>query len=169
MEHARKMWIVIADGEHARWVSRSPGGGFHSDRVLHSPSAHVRSAALGDDRPGRGIESATGIPHAVAPKEDLHDREKRKFAEGLAQLINAEARRGAFDRFVLIAPIRTMTTVLDGLAPATLTKLVGTLRKDLTRVPDHELESHLDRWAQHDGLQDIGALDGVNPASREIS
>jgi protein required for attachment to host cells len=171
MESTRKMWIVIADGEHARFVSRAPGGGFRSHRVLDSTSAHLRSSDLGDDRPVRGFESATGLRHTITPRQDLHDREKQRFAARLAGEINRESARGAFDRFVLVAPTRTSSVVLDQLDPTTLAKLVGTLRKDLTQVPDHELEAHLDRWADHEGSlgnRGIDALDDVVPGSRHI-
>jgi protein required for attachment to host cells len=163
------MWIVIADGEHARFVSRAPGKGFRSHRVLDSPSAHLRSSDLGDDRPVRGFESATGLRHTITPRQDLHDLGKQRFAERLAHEINREAARGAFDRFVLVAPMRTLSVVLAQLDPTTLAKLVGTLRKNLTRVPDHELEEHLDRWAHQEGIQGVDALNAVVPGSRRIA
>lgn len=147
MESNRMTWIVIADGEHARLVSRTPGGGFRSHRVLDSPSAHMHSAELGDDRPVRAFDSGTGLRQPITPKQDLHEREKQRFAEHLAHELNRESARGAFGRFVLVAPVRTSSFVRAQLDPTTRDKLVGTLHKDLVRVPDHALIEHLDRWA----------------------
>jgi len=39
----------------------------------------------------------------------------------------------------------------------------------LTRVPDHELEEHLDRWAHQEGIQGVDALNAVVPGSRRIA
>lgn len=69
----RTLWIVVADGEHARFITPAPKRAFHSQRVFESPSAHKRSAELGTDRPVRSFQSATLTRHAIAPKHDLHE------------------------------------------------------------------------------------------------
>src|SRR5438876_11241190 len=74
------VWIVMADGEHARFVTPASKRVFHTQRVFESPSAHKKSSDLGTDRPTRSTESATGTSHAITPKHDLHEMEKQKFA-----------------------------------------------------------------------------------------
>jgi len=142
-----RMWIVVADGEHARFVFPAPKRAFHTQRTLESTSAHQRSSDLGTDRPPRTMESATGMPHAVTPRHDLHDMDKQKFAHQIAQDINHASARGDFDSVVLVAPAETLNEIRDALDTATTAKVIGTLRKDLTKVPDHELARHLDTWA----------------------
>ena len=161
MEGNRTIWIVIADGEHARLVSRTPGGGFRTDRVLDSPSAHMHSAELGDDRPIRAFDSGAGRRQPITPRQDLHEHAKQRFAEQLASDLNRDSARGAFGRFVLVAPARTSSLVRARLDPKTRDKLVGTLHKDLVRVPDHALIEHLDRWARVDETPDGGGIDEI--------
>ena len=141
------VWIVVADGEHARFVAPAPKRAFHTQRAFESASAHKKSSDLGTDRPTRSTESATGTSHAITPKHDLHDMEKQKFAHQVAHEINLASAQRAFDEVVLVAPAHTLKEIRDKLDTTTAAKLVGTLQKDLIRVPDHELAPHLDEWA----------------------
>lgn len=171
MESNRTTWIVIADGEHARFVSRDPKGGFRTHRIVDSPSAHMHSAELGDDRPVRAFDSGSGRRQTITPKQDLHEREKQRFAEQLAHELNRESARAAFGRFVLVAPARTSSLLRAQLDATTTDKLVGTLHKDLVRVPDHALIEHLDRWARGDEMLDGKGLEAVcevAPGSRRL-
>ena len=145
-----RLWLVIADGEHARFVTPAPKRAFHTQRAMESPSAHKRSSDLGTDRPTMSVESATGTRHAITPKHDLHDMEKRKFAEQVAHEINRASGQGAFDRLVVVAPTHTLNEIRAQLDATTTAKLAGTLPKELIKVPDHELASHLYEWALDD-------------------
>src|SRR5262245_7304872 len=146
MVKRRTIWIVVADGEHARFVTPAPNRAFRTQRALDSPSAHKRTSDLGTDRPPRSMESATGIRHAITPKHDLHELEKEDFAHRLANEINRASAQGAFDQFLLVAPAHTLIEIRDKLDTTTASKLLGTLQKNLTGVPDHELASHLEEW-----------------------
>ena len=145
-----RLWIVIADGEHARFVTPAPRRTFHSQRVLDSPAAHLKTSDLGTDRPARSMESATGSRHAITPKHDLHEMEKQKFAHQVAHEINRASTQEAFDHLVLVAPAHTMNEIRNELDTTTGAKLIGQLQKDLIKVPDHELATHLDEWALND-------------------
>ena len=104
----RAVWIVMADGEHARFVTPAPKRAFHTQRVFESPSAHKKSSDLGTDRPTRSTESATGTSHAITPKHDLHEMEKQKFAHQVAHEINRASAQGSFEQVVLVAPAHTL-------------------------------------------------------------
>ena len=143
----RNLCIVIADGEHARFVAPAPKKAFHTQKSLDSDTAHLKSSDLGTDRPPQSRDSATGIPHAIEPKHDLHELSKRKFARLVAQEINGTFARGAFDGLVLVAPSETQNEIRDALDAAAAIRLIGVLRKNLVKVPDHELAPHLEEWA----------------------
>jgi protein required for attachment to host cells len=142
----RKTWIVIADGEHARVVTPAPKGAFHTLRTLESPTAHLSSAEMGSDRPATTIESATGTRHAITPRHDLHEMGKLKFARDVAGEINRSSAEGTFEKVLLVAPAYALKEILGELDPAATAKVLGTLRKDLIKVPDHELAPHLEEW-----------------------
>lgn len=137
-------WFVMADGARLRIVRRdSANGAFRTIEEAHSKSARLRSSDLGADRPGRVIESASSARHAAGERQDLHRREKRGFAEAIADKLNDAGRRGDFDSLVLVAPDRVLGDIRRHLAADVASKVGYDIAKDLTRVPDGDLASHL--------------------------
>jgi protein required for attachment to host cells len=141
-----KLCILIADGEHARFVGRDADNGLHTISSFDSATAHLASRDLGSDRPGRAHESATASRHAVAPRHDPHDLEKAKFALFVARQVDEVAASGAFDALLLVAPARALGEIDEALDRRSATMVVGRLAKDLVKVPDHELGPHLAEW-----------------------
>src|SRR5215472_9902059 len=127
--------IIIADGEHARFVQPDADNTLRTVGSLDSASAHLRSRDIGADRPGRAFESGASARHAVGPRHDLHAMEEEKFIRLIGEQVNAPSGRDEFDELLLVA-----------LDVATQAKLVGTLEKDLVKTPDHELWPHVREW-----------------------
>jgi protein required for attachment to host cells len=140
------LWIVIVDGEHARFVQPGADNVLRTTNSLDSASAHLRSRDIGTDRPGRSLESSGGTHHAVGERHDLHAMEKERFVRLIGEQLNTAAARGEFDELVLIAPPRALSELRDALDAAARPKLVGTLEKDLVKTPDHELLPHVREW-----------------------
>ena len=140
------LWIVIADGEHARFVQPDDHNVLRGIRALDSASAHLRSRDIGSDRPGRSFESSGGAHHAVGERHDLHTMEKERFVRLVAEEINAASARGEFDELLLVAPTRALSELREALDAAAEAKLVGVLDKDLVKTPDHELWPHVREW-----------------------
>lgn len=142
-----RLWVLIADGEHARVVTPvAADGQFKTLTALNSDSAHLRSADLGSDRPGRGHESASTGRHAVSPRTDPHDNAKHQFALEIAKFLVQRDASGEFDTLVLVAPPHTLNDVRAALSTTAEARIVGTLHKDLVKVPDHDLKTHLAEW-----------------------
>ncbi len=129
--------FVIADGEHVRFVRPAGDNALHSETRLESEAAHKRSSDLGSDRPG-----------AMVPRHDPQDLEKAKFARLVAEQLNAGSADGVFDELVIVAPSHTLNAVRDALNTTTAAKVVGTLAKDLVKVPDNELWPHVREWVR---------------------
>jgi protein required for attachment to host cells len=148
MDMARPLtlWIAIADGEHARFVSPDGDNTLRTVTAMDSASAHLRSRDIGSDRPGRSFESASATRHAVGERTDPHQLEKVRFAALVAERLNAAATEGDFDELVLVAPPRTLHELRDALDGAAMQKLIGTLERDLVKTPDHELSAHVREW-----------------------
>ena len=140
-----RIWLVVADGEHARVVVPSQAEGqFRTERTYDSATAHMKSADLGTDRPGRVHESASPTRHGVSPRHDLHAEAKRGFAAFVAEQVSAAEHD--FDRLVLVAPGHALHDLRDALDARTAAKVTGALEKDLVKIPDHELSAHLAEW-----------------------
>ena len=141
-----RLWVVLADGEHARVVSPSPEHlQFATRNAFDSITAHRPSHDLGTDRPGRSFESGGTLRHAITPKQDPHEAAKHDFLMQVAHEVNEQA-AGGFDRLVLVAPAHALHDLREAMGAQAAGKMVGTLAKDLTKVPDHELSGHLAEW-----------------------
>jgi protein required for attachment to host cells len=143
-----KLCIVIADGGHARFVHPAPDNALHTIEAMDSADLHKKDQDLVSDRPGRSFESASAARHAYTPRHDPHDMAKQRFAQAVAERINENAAAGRFDGLVIAAPSQVLNELLGALDGTTRAKLLGTLRKDLVKTPDHELRSHLTEWVR---------------------
>jgi len=146
MSKPRNLLIVIADGEHARFVRPAKDGALHTQQDMDSPAAHKRTADLGSDRPGAAFHSGSTAHHAIQPRHDLHVQVKTAFAQGIADQLNAAAARGSFEELVLVAPAHTMSALEAVLVAMAKDRVIGRLEKDLVKTPDHELQPHLHEW-----------------------
>jgi protein required for attachment to host cells len=138
--------IVIADGEHVRFVQPDADNALRTIGSFDSASAHLRSRDIGSDRPGRALESGASARHAVGQRHDLHAMEKEKFVRLVGEQVNAASERDEFDELLLVAPPRALGELREALDAATQTKLVGSLEKDLVKTPDSELWPHVREW-----------------------
>lgn len=125
--------FLLADNAHARWVRRSDAANaFATVREMHvepATQAHPQGVAF---------ESGGGRFN-IEEKRGAVDKHRYRFAEVLAEAINAKAAEGTLDRLCLVAPARTLAAVRRLLTPAAKAKLAQVLAKDLTKTPDHEL------------------------------
>jgi protein required for attachment to host cells len=148
MPRHRKLLIVIADGEHARFVRPAADNALATTQRFDSASAHKRSTDLKSDRPGASYHTGATAHHAVEPRHDPHMLEKERFADLVAVELNAAGGREEFDALVLVAPPHTLSRIRDALDPAIGACVVGTLAKDLVKTPDDALQPHLKDWVR---------------------
>ncbi|MGE4048369.1 MAG: host attachment protein [Acetobacteraceae bacterium] len=140
--------LIIADGGHVRFVKPAEDNALHTIEAFDSATIHQRDRDLVSDRPGRSSESATSARHAYSPRVDPHDAEKMKFAHLVAERVCAESAAGLFNELVLVAPAHFLQELRASLDQVTEAKVIGTLAKDLTKVPDHELWPHVKEWVR---------------------
>jgi len=138
-----KLWYVIADGGRARFVEQDDAGAFRTLSSFVSTELHKSTEELGRDRPARVQESATPARHAVEPRRDLHEAAKEDFIRTVGAELAALAKDGRFDKLVLVAPPGVIRNLKDSLTKPVADSVVKELHKDLTKVPDHDLSSHL--------------------------
>jgi protein required for attachment to host cells len=138
-------WLIVADGEHARAVTPTVAQGqFGTVLSFDSVTAHMASRDLGTERLGRVHESASTTRHSIVPRQDPHTAAKHDFMREVASQVAFHVDK--FDRLVLVAPDHALHDLRDALGESPRAKIVGTLAKDLTKVPDHDLMPHLSEW-----------------------
>lgn len=146
MKKYHGLLIVIADGEHVRFVHPAADNALHTVSAIDSGQGHRRSSDIGSDRPGASYHSASTAHHAYAPRHDLHRVEKERFAQFVGERVNAAAAAGGFESLVIVAPAHALNAIRAELGQAAAERIVGTLHKDLVNVPDDELQPHLAEW-----------------------
>ncbi len=138
-------WLIVADGEHARAVTPTVARGqFVTVLSFDSVTAHMASHDLGTERQGRVHESASTTRHSIVPRQDPHIAAKHNFMIEVASQVASHV--DEFDRLVLVAPSHALHDLREALGDTSRAKMVGTLAKDLTKTPDHDLMSHLSEW-----------------------
>jgi protein required for attachment to host cells len=140
------MLIVIADGEHARFVRDSEDGVLRTQVGLDSIAAHQRSSSLGSDRPGASFHTGSTAHHAMTPRHDPHAQQKSQFAELVAQQVNAATGEEGFQKLILVAPAHVLQAIGTELHDDVRGRIVGCLAKDLVKTPDDALRPHLQEW-----------------------
>ncbi|MBL8906237.1 MAG: host attachment protein [Rhizobiales bacterium] len=141
--HDVRAYYVIADGGRARFVRPAERQHFRTIRNIESGHLHHHSHELGRKPPSRVQESASPTRHAVEPRQDPHDRAERDFAQYVARELNADLEVSACDALILAAPSHTLADIQRVLSRELQAKVVATLAKDLTKVPDADLPGHL--------------------------
>jgi protein required for attachment to host cells len=144
MKHTRT-WILVADGGRARILETTgKQQGMHlvagSQSHLHNPP----SRELGEDAPGRVYESVGHTRHAIQPRSDPHTALEALFASQLATMLADHSAKDAFDRLVVVAPPAMLGNLRKMIKPEVRNKIVAEIDKDLTRIPNNEIASHIE-------------------------
>ncbi len=143
MAKQQRLLVVIADGEHARFLRQTPHDTLHQDRVVEASAAHQRPSELRSDGPGASFHTGSSAHHAITPKHDPKQLEKEKFAAFIAGEIDGAVAAETWDALVVVAPAHSMAVLRERLGPAARAILAGTIEKDLIKTPADELASHL--------------------------
>jgi protein required for attachment to host cells len=129
--------FLVTDSAHARWVRRSESSeDFVTVEELAAPTAPAGHPQ------GVAFESGGGRFN-IEERREAVARRRYRLADTLADAINRKAAHHQIQRLSLIGPPRTLAAIRRRLTPEAQAMVVGTLHKDLTKTPDHELGAWL--------------------------
>ncbi|MDJ1009490.1 MAG: host attachment family protein [Paracoccaceae bacterium] len=133
-------WVVVADGQKALFLenvtdAEDPNLVLRRDVVRDNPPTREQGAAP----PGRRSDTGPGQRSALE-ETDWHTLEKLRFADDLAALLEAQHRRGAYRRLVLVASAPVLGELRHKLAPAVAEAVVAEIDKVLTGHPIDRIE-----------------------------
>lgn len=122
-----KVWILLADGEHARVVEPvAREGQFHTVLTLAGPGTQAQHGG-----------ASRGTPQAAA---------KKHYAETIAHELDRHAQAHAYDQLVVVAPPAALHDLREALGKPASSRLVGSVNKDLVKLNDHDVSPHLASW-----------------------
>lgn len=139
-----RTWILIADASRSR-VLTSTGRNSELTRIgaLDLTADHASTSDIVSDKAGRTFDSAGPGRHAYEAPTDPHRALKSAFAQRLCELLDRHVQAKDLDRLVIVAPPVMLGELRHGLTKQTQAILAADLDKDLTKVPDQEVRSHL--------------------------
>lgn len=138
-------WILIADGARARVLENTgPGKGLHEVKGLEFADEHKRSGDIRADRPGRTFSSKGDGRAALEPATDPVDKREADFVAGLASVLEAKMRKGAFHRLIIAAAPQALGDIRKAMSPQLQAKISSELPKDLTKVPNDKIDKHFE-------------------------
>jgi protein required for attachment to host cells len=138
-----RTYILIADGARAHLLLSEGRGKPLSEvsgsehRVDIKPDHEISA-----ERPGRVHESANVARHAIE-RDDLHRREKERFAQFLAADLDRRLAHGEFDRLVIAAAPETLGVIRSSLSDRVKGCILAEVAKDLTKLPNPEVKVNL--------------------------
>ncbi|UYO00797.1 MAG: host attachment protein [Devosia sp.] len=140
-----KTWILIADGTQARILQHNgPGKGLAQVENLDWSIDPLQTQDINADRPGRSFSSVGPGRSAMEPKTDPAEHREAEFVRSVAQVLEAKAKSGAYDRLVIAAAPIALGNLRKALSDHVKKTVVAELDKDLTNLPTPQLNKHFD-------------------------
>lgn len=140
MKPDHRLWIILADGENARvLLAANLSNHYATVHQFSAKDAHFHHRDSG----APGAKTVHRARQAFEHHLDPHQTDRRDFLHRFADWIDEQAGNDSFDRLAIIAPARALGELRARLGPATRARLTGVLAKDLLKVPDHDIQSHL--------------------------
>jgi protein required for attachment to host cells len=154
-----RTWALIADGARARILQNNGqgdgaqrDGGQGNGQMEHEwmpveglvfNGDHSATHDLMSDRQGRSFSPAGSGRSALEPQTDPHRHQKTKFANHLAQVLAEQLQAGAYYRLIIAASPVTLGDLRSAISDKVRATIVAEFAHDLTKIPNHEIGSHL--------------------------
>ncbi len=140
-----KTWILVADASRARlFESNKKAGPWQLIEEFEHPASAAKGHDIVADRFGRVQQSvANGTRSAMEPSTDPKEVEALRFAQKLVAVLEHGHGRNAYARLVLVAPPEFLGMLRKAIPPGVAHRVVASVNKDLTQVPDRLLPERL--------------------------
>ncbi|MDB5585444.1 MAG: host attachment protein [Devosia sp.] len=138
-------WVLIADGAQARVLQHNgPGKGLTQVDGLDFAMDTKQAQDIMADRPGRSYQSNGAARSSMEPKTDPVAYRETQFVRSLADMLDRQQQKGAFDRLVIAAAPIALGDIRKAMSAGVKKTVVAELDKDLTNLPTLQLDKHLD-------------------------
>ncbi len=137
-------WILVAASSRARIfeVDRK-NNTFNRSPLFEFAQQLPSSRDISRDRLGRTFESQGEGRHAKVQPTDPHRHLKSLFAHELAEKLDEERKKNAYRHLVVVAAPQMLGDLRKELDEQVRKMIVLEINKDLSMLPLHELEVHL--------------------------
>jgi len=139
------IWILSADMHKARiFCARQP----HSQEIVEikdfvQPETVRRAQDLQTDNLGRFSQGGAQQHSSMVPQTSLKEKNTTEFARQITNYLEAEHKKGNFQKLGLIAAPEMLGELRAHLSPALTKDISFALDKNVTQLNAQELRSHL--------------------------
>jgi protein required for attachment to host cells len=140
-------WILVADGAQAQVFEHGgPGKGLAAVKDLHFEEKHLKAQDIMADRPGRSFASAgPGTRSAMEYSSNPVEVREERFVRALADKLEVLRQQGRFDRLIIAAAPAALGDIRPALSDGVKDTVIAELPKDLTNIPQPQLDRHFDQ------------------------
>lgn len=143
-------WVAVADSGRAHILENDgPGRGLSPVADAAWEASVPAGRDIMADRPGRSFDSKGAGRHAMEPASDPRNLEKEAFLSGVADHLGEAARKGRYDRLILVAAPTALGILRQNLPGEARAVLHGEVDKDLTKKSAADVATRLE------GLMDV--------------
>lgn len=137
--------IAACSGSAARlWLATSRHGDWQALTELHHPQSATREGDLTSDRPGRSFDSFGSGRHAMSQPHSAREQALSRFAEQVADYINAGIANGDFKNLVLLVEPSFLGQLRSRLSAAAANATVLTAPKNLTSLDENRIRDYFE-------------------------
>ena len=139
------VWVLVCDAARGRvFEVRERQPSWHLLETFEHEESRSKARALVSDRSGRSVSRGGSVHHnALAPSSSPKEVECGHFVHTLATMLDRGMRSKRFRRWVLVAPPHVLGILRKELTGELVENLMGTIDKDLSRLPARELAERL--------------------------
>lgn len=145
-------WVVVADGARARLFETNRNApGLRPVLPYDLTGSRLRDRDRGSDRAGYGHQSAGHGGSTLEPQTDPVDHEQDLLAREVAHVLAHGRNEHRVDAIVLVAAPAFLGRLRRAIDSQTRALVVVEDHRDLSRLPEHELEGRIPAEVWVDG------------------
>lgn len=145
-------WVVVADGARARiFEAHRHAPGLRPVLPYDLTGTRARSHDRWSDRAGQGHQSGGYGSPSMAAQTDPIEHEHELLAREVAQVLAHARNEHRVDAIVLVAAPAFLGRLRRAIDPQTRALVVAEDDRDLSRLPEHELEARIPAVVWVDG------------------
>jgi protein required for attachment to host cells len=140
----RTTWIIVAHRSGAE-IFKTNGRSKTPKKLqtINHPEGRLKAGEINTDGPGHTFQSSGPGQHRLVPAQKATERVAEDFARSIADMLDKERSRQAFDALILIAPPRFLGRLREAFPSPMRSMVVASLGKDLAGVDERGLAKHL--------------------------
>jgi protein required for attachment to host cells len=137
-------WVIVAESSRARvFETAKSRQDLKEIESFSHPESRLHDRDLTSDLPGRAFDSQGQNRHSMEQPVDPKEKEVISFARQLSHYLETARTNNEFQHLGLVAPPEMLGILRETLSSETSKLLAFEVGKNLVKLPEKEISSHL--------------------------